>query len=97
MKNQLGPHGNDLRASINTIPSPAWGMCLLQDLASHVGLVLVIFKVFELGPQKEKIWARYCAHGEVNDIRVLFCAISGRALDRHWASEFSAGSGSRTY
>lgn len=72
-------------------------MYLLQDLASQVGLVLVVFEVFELTPQKEKIWARYSAHGEVNDIRVLFGAISGRALDCDRASEFSVGSGSRTY
>lgn len=54
VKKQFGLHGNDFRAFTNTIPSPAWGMCSLQDLASHVGLVLVMFKVFELTPQKEK-------------------------------------------
>lgn len=87
----------DLRVSINAVPLSSWGMCLFQDLTSQADLVHVIFIVFQLTAERKKIWACYCAHEEVNDIRALFCAISGRALDCNWASEFSDGSRSRTY
>lgn len=53
-KNHHGLNGCDLRASINAVSLPAWGMCLFQDLTSQAGLVLVIFIVFQLTPLKEK-------------------------------------------
>lgn len=69
----------------------------LTDWPSSCNIHSLSVNCTEKKEKKKKIWACYCAHEEVNDIRGLFFAIFGRALDCNWASEFSDGSRSRTY